>query len=316
MNKVSRFLEESFLRPLLQDSAITDVSYNGESIYFVSNEYGRSFFRKVDEPTIMAMLRQIANMTNHQFSYQKPILDVSFDNYRLSAVHPSIGRVHYEDGCSFSLRIAPKIPIDLELENMINDEIKAIFAKLLSQNRSIIISGATGVGKTELQKYMLSLLPLNSRVIVIDNVQELGILQEQLENIDLTIWEINEDKDNANLPALVRTALRFNPDYILIAESRGPEMADIYNASLTGHPTIITIHSRTSEEVYNRLYQMGQEVFKKMSFEDALTSLKETFPYVIFLRKRKNETGQIIRYINKINAYEEGEIKTLYEQKK
>ena len=35
----------------------------------------------------MNLLRQIANVTNQVFSYQNPVLDVSFANYRLSAMH-------------------------------------------------------------------------------------------------------------------------------------------------------------------------------------------------------------------------------------
>ena len=35
------YIEDSFLSPLLHDPEITDVSYNGVSIFYVHNEKGR-----------------------------------------------------------------------------------------------------------------------------------------------------------------------------------------------------------------------------------------------------------------------------------
>ncbi|MGI6644926.1 MAG: ATPase, T2SS/T4P/T4SS family [Bacilli bacterium] len=314
MQKAALLLEQSFLKPLLEDEQVTDITYNGGAIYFVSNEYGRSFYRVVEQQKIMNMLRQIANITNQQFSYQKPILDVSFANYRLSAVHPSIGRINYDDGCSFSLRIAPKEPLDLVANHMLDEKLVETLKELMNQKKSIVIAGATGVGKTELQKYLLSLLPRNERVILIDNVQELSSLQETHENLDLTVWELNDDKRPSSLKSLIKTALRFNPDYILIAESRGDEMEEIYNASLSGHPTILTLHSDTCEDVYTRIYQMCPNIFKTLTYKDALDSLKATYPIVIFLRKKSNEISQIIRFIEKIIVYKEGKKEVIYEK--
>ena len=47
MQNPALLLENSFLKPLLDDETITDITFNGEKLFFVSNEYGRSFYRNI-----------------------------------------------------------------------------------------------------------------------------------------------------------------------------------------------------------------------------------------------------------------------------
>ena len=37
VEKSLKFIEDSFLAPLLEDANVTDISYNGESIYYLHN---------------------------------------------------------------------------------------------------------------------------------------------------------------------------------------------------------------------------------------------------------------------------------------
>lgn len=314
MQNPALLLENSFLKPLLDDETITDITFNGEKLFFVSNEYGRSFYRNISYSVVMNLLRQIANVTNQVFSYQNPVLDVSFANYRLSAMHEAIRRFGYQNVCSFALRIAPKEPLDLFSLGVVNEKIIDLIKMMLKTNKSIVIAGATGVGKTELQKYIVSLLSSNKRLIVLDNVQELSSLQK-IEHLDITHWEIDERKKESDLANLIKTALRFHPDYILIAESRGEEMKEIYKAALTGHPTIVTIHASRIEDVYPRLYQMSQTVFSSLTYKEAKEELKQTFPFVIYLNKKSDETGHIYRYIEKISQFnQKGKLEIVYEK--
>jgi type IV secretory pathway ATPase VirB11/archaellum biosynthesis ATPase len=105
-NAVS-FLESSFLKDALKEKGITDISYNGESFYCASNVFGRRPLAvEAKREEVGSFLRQIANITERQFSYSVPILDVSFGRYRLNAVFPSLARVRNEKSYSFSLRLA------------------------------------------------------------------------------------------------------------------------------------------------------------------------------------------------------------------
>ena len=102
--KAVYYIENSFLASLLKDEEITDISYNGESIFYVSNDLGR---RKsdisVEQQVVRDFLRQISNISEQQFSFTNPNLDVSIDKYRLNATHQSVGKINNEDVVTFSL---------------------------------------------------------------------------------------------------------------------------------------------------------------------------------------------------------------------
>ena len=72
------FIDNSFLEPVIHESNITDISYNGDSIYFVDNKFGRKKSDiKISLEKARDFIRQIANLCEKQFSYQNPILDVA-----------------------------------------------------------------------------------------------------------------------------------------------------------------------------------------------------------------------------------------------
>ena len=112
-NEIRKYLEESFLSELLQDSEITDISYNGESLFYLHNFKGRQKSDiEVSKDTVMVFIRQIANLAERQFSVTSPFLDVSEGRYRINAIHPSVVRVDNEKSISFSIRIAsPQIRV-------------------------------------------------------------------------------------------------------------------------------------------------------------------------------------------------------------
>ena len=127
--------------------------------------------------------------------------------------------------------------------------------KCLEDEQSIIIAGKTGSGKTELQKYLLSKLKKNTRVIVIDNVQELENLR-QFDDLDLTSWQVTPNNPSASMEELIRNALRSNPDWLVVAEARGKEMSEVLTSVMTGHPIISTVHAYSLEAIPKRVCRM------------------------------------------------------------
>ena len=203
IKKLTEYLESSFLKDLLSLESVTDISYNGESIYYIDNRFGR-MKREVDvEPQLVKdFIRQIANLSEKQFSYQSPELDVSFGKYRLSALHQSICRKNNVECVCFSIRIASsKLRLE-ENERFFPKEVIDLLDVLIQSNVSIVIGGLTGSGKTELQKYLLTRMIENSRTIVIDNILELDQLKID-KKLDLNIWQVDENRSKASIQSLV-----------------------------------------------------------------------------------------------------------------
>lgn len=306
-------LKTPFLHELLNIKGVTDISYNGGELFFVTNEKGRQ--RANASPSskeVGDFLREIANLTERQFSYASPILDVSFGAYRLNAVNLSLARRNNEKTYTFSIRIASKECRIEEDENFFGGNSKAILLSLLKEGESLVIGGKTSSGKTELEKYLLSKMPENSRVIVIDNVEELNLLNNPA--IDLTTWLVNERLAEASFPALIRNALRNNPDYIIVAEARGKEMLDALLSAMSGHPIITTIHARDIASMPERMARLAMLSSEKLDKDEILDDIAHHIRFYVYLEKRENPDGSLSRYLQSIGSLNEknGEMEYLY----
>lgn len=310
--KAITFLESSFLRKMVLEDGVTDISYNGEKLFYQHNYLGRVISDVDVSPTsVMDFLRQIANLSEKRFSIQEPILDLTVGKYRLNAIHPTIGRKGHCKVPTFALRIASENLKAKEDKFFLPDKVISLLKDVLDNNCSIVIGGITGTGKTELQKYLIALMRESTRVIVIDNVLELDSLNLGT-GIDVTMWQYDDQKENISIATLVRNALRSNPDWLIVAESRGEEMREVLNSALTGHPIITTLHAKSIESMPSRIVSMVMMADKKTSYKDVRFDVYSHFRIYIYLKK-KEVGGMIVRYINQIGfVYPSGNIEIVY----
>ena len=311
--KLIGYIENSFIGPLLKDTEITDVTYNGVSFFYVHNDKGRlKADIKVSSEEVMNFIRQIANFSEKQFSYTIPSLDVSIGKYRLNAMHPSIVRVENDKSCSFALRIGSKETRIMSNSEFINNECEKYLTECLTNEKSIMIAGPTGSGKTELQKYLLSKLKKNSRVIVIDNVQELENLR-QFEDLDLTSWQVTQNNPNASMEELIRNALRSNPDWLVVAEARGKEMSEVLTSVMTGHPIISTVHAYSLEAIPKRVCRMIMKADPSEKYKYIFDDVYEHIKIYVYLNRKFGEDGKVHRFIESIGELQkDGTMKIIY----
>ncbi len=127
-----------------------------------------------------------------------------------------------------------------------------ILKKQLDQNYGmILVTGPTGSGKTTTLYSMLHYLnqPWKKIITLEDPVEyELpGIEQSQ---INTTKWYTFEE--------WLKSVLRHDPDIIMVWEIRNAETAEIaFNAALTGHLVLATVHTNTATEAITRLLNLG-----------------------------------------------------------
>ena len=115
----------------------------------------------------------------------------------------------------------------------------------------ILNTGPTGSGKTTtLYAFLKKIHTPEIKIITIENPIEYhlkGIVQTQVE----------EEKGYTFLEGL-RSALRQDPDVIMVGEIRDEETAEIaVNASLTGHLVFSTLHTNNAAGTFPRLIDLG-----------------------------------------------------------
>lgn len=300
ITKLVQFIETSFISSLLADKNITDISYNGVSLFYQHNRLGRKKANiKVDSTEATDFIRQVANMSEKQFSFTSPFLDISVDRYRINAVHSSLVRVGNEKSISFSIRIASYESRIKNDRSFMEPEAKEILETMLKSNESIVIAGPTGSGKTELQKYLLSSLSNNSRIIIIDNIQELDFIRTN-EELDVTSWQVTPSSKEGTFEELIRNALRSNPDWLVIAESRGKEMNDVLNSVMTGHPIISTIHAKDVESVPHRMVRMVEMSETSEDYDEIKEDILTHIKCYVYVNKRIKSNGEVTRFIESI----------------
>ena len=309
--KLIEFIENSFLKELLERESITDISFNGEKLFYQDNLSGRlQSDLVVTNDEVYAFLRQIANLTDQQFSIANPIIDVSVGRYRISALHSSLARKNRDKVFNFSIRLGyDKLRIKDD-GGFINKRALSLLDEAINKKCSIVIAGKTGTGKTEFQKFLISRMNENTRIILIDNINEFETNYFK-DNLDSQTWLVNNQKNNFD--DLIKNALRNNPDWLIVGEARGEEMKACLNSTMSGSPTITTMHARDSESIYHRIARMCMINSKNLVFEETLEDVKEHFKFLVYVKKIFDEkTKSYVRYVDSISTNDKGKFLEVY----
>lgn len=297
--KLEEYLKNSFLKDLLYKENVTDISFNGEDIYYQDNIKGRLKYEcEVNNKIAYEFIRQIANLSDTQFSFSSPILDISIDRFRINAVHSAIARKNRSNAITFSIRIGYESLRIKEDNTFISNKCIKLISLFLRSKQSIIIGGQTSSGKTELQKFILSKLKENTRIIVLDNVEELET-DDFLKNIDSQTWLLKKSS-SLSFDDLIKNALRNNPDWLVVSEARGEEMLSILNSAMTGHPTISTIHAKDCSFIYRRMGRMCMIKNENLKYNEVLEDIYDHFKLIIYVNKMVTKEGKIVRYVEKM----------------
>lgn len=115
---------------------------------------------------------------------------------------------------------------------------------------NIIVAGPTNSGKTTFARSLIERVPINERLITIEDVHEL-ILPNHRNVVNLFY---GEDQGRISATECVKACMRLSPDRIFLAELRGTEAWEYMTALNTGHPgSVTTIHSNSSLETIDRV---------------------------------------------------------------
>jgi type IV pilus assembly protein PilB len=157
----------------------------------------------------------------------------------------------YNESIVMRLLNPKSISVPLEQLGIEERTLKILLEQISRPNGMLLITGPTGSGKTTtLYAFMKRIHSPDIKIITIEDPIEYhlpGIVQTQVE----------EEKNYTFLSGL-RSALRQDPDVIMVGEIRDGETATIaINSALTGHLVFSTLHTNTAAGAFPRLIDLG-----------------------------------------------------------
>jgi pilus assembly protein CpaF len=118
---------------------------------------------------------------------------------------------------------------------------------------NIIVSGGTGTGKTTFLNVLSGFIPVEDRIVTIEDAAELQLHQEHVCRLETRPRDINGEGE-VTIQRLVINALRMRPERIVVGECRGGEALDMLQAMNTGHDgSMTTIHANSPRDALARL---------------------------------------------------------------
>ncbi|MGM5058288.1 P-type DNA transfer ATPase VirB11 [Rhizobium sp. 814_E9_N1_1] len=135
---------------------------------------------------------------------------------------------------------------------------QAFLREAVYARKNIIISGATGSGKTTLSKALIRHIPSSERIISIEDTPELVIPQPN--HVRLFYSKGGQGLAKVGAKDLLESCLRMRPDRILLQELRdGTAFYYIRNVN-SGHPgSITTVHADSARLAFEQLTLLVKE---------------------------------------------------------
>ena len=231
---------------------------NGPNLIFVEKrgklyETGIRFF---NERHLISIIQRIVEPLGRHVDEASPMVDARLpDGSRVNAIIPPLAL----DGASVTIRkFASK---KLTTEDLVNfgsmtQNIADFMAEAVKARQNIIISGGTGSGKTTLLNVLSQFIPLEERLVTIEDSAELKLSHRNLVRLESRPANI-EGRGRIAIRDLLVNSLRMRPDRIIIGECRSGEALDMLQAMNTGHDgSLTTVHANSPRDALSRLENM------------------------------------------------------------
>ena len=238
------------LGPLLEDAEVSEIMINGPGNVWIEAR-GRLTAHAapgLDESALLRAAIHIARPLGLDPA-TTPIIDARLDDGSRVAICVPPASPHV----AITIRRFGKRTFsaaDLVEQKALPENVLEAAAQMLMTRRNILVSGGTGSGKTTLLNALIELLPVDERIVAIEDTLELRI-----DHSNCVRFEARGLQEGAvTIRDLVRHALRHRPDHIVVGEVRGGEAADLLQALNTGHGgSLTTVHANNAESALSRI---------------------------------------------------------------
>ncbi|MEP1231566.1 MAG: P-type DNA transfer ATPase VirB11 [Litorimonas sp.] len=315
---LTRYLEP--LRPWLDAPGISEISVNRpQKVWIEAAGKPREEFDVPDLTSeLLAQLsRQIAASADQLINEERPLLSAALPTgERVQVVAPPAA----PNGYALSIRkqVLHSMNLDdyakqgafdmttLTREIAVSDEVKALQVALkngdvqkfltlaVRSHQNMVISGGTSTGKTTFLNALLQEIPMDERIITIEDTREVNAPHGNL--LNLIAAKGDQGKSLVTIQDLLEATLRLRPDRIILGELRGKEAYTFLRAINTGHPgSICTLHADSPAGAIEQLSLMVLQANLGLSRDEIKDYVSSMIDIVIQLKREGSR-----RYISAI----------------
>ena len=274
------------IEPLFSDEEISEIMCNPDSSCWIEREglVSRWMEGRFAPGELYAGLEVIANRFGKQLDASHPILNVRLpDGSRLSAIIPPVVgpepllNIRKFGRRQFSLD-------DLVRSGTLTSEMADTLRAAIIYRKNIVISGATGTGKTTLLNAIASEIPDNERIFIIEDIAEIRLHKPHVVSSEA---QSDTHKQEVSFDMLLKAALRHRPDRIILGEIRGPEARTLLDAMNTGHDgTLTTIHASSAEGALRRIAALAARSSGQLTQERAEEEARRAIGLVVQIARQ------------------------------
>jgi pilus assembly protein CpaF len=290
------------IEPLLLDESISEIMGNPDASWWyerdgiVRRESGVSF----DAGRLRTGLEVIANQLGKKLDEDNPLLHAQLpDGSRLAAVIPPVVR----PAPALTIRKFPSRHYtvdDLIARGTLSQPLAEFLAAQIRSGKTLLISGGTSTGKTTVLRALATAIPDDQRIVVIEDTSELHLQKPNLLSVEC---QTDTFRASITFDDLLKSALRWRPDRIILGEVRGIEARTLLDSLNTGHTgSLATIHANSAAKALRRFANLVHRSHSQANFEDVEAEIGEAIDYVVHVEREPGR--RVIREVLRLQDYD------------
>ncbi len=303
------FRKLDILQELIEKEDITEIMVNGPDNIFYERKGALYRWDKhfSSEEKLEDVIQQIVAGCNRVVNESSPIADARLENgSRVNIVMKPLAL----NGPFVTIRRFPETAITMEdylAYGSITYEAAEFLKNAVRSGYNIFISGGTGSGKTTMLNVLANYIPMDERIITIEDSAELQI--KGIPNL-VSLETRNATKEGCeeiSIRDLIKTALRMRPDRIVVGEVRGEEAFDMLQALNTGHDgSLSTGHANSATDMLMRL-EMMVLMAKELPLAAIRRQIASGIDILVHLGRMRDKSRRVLEILE-ILGVENGEI--------
>jgi pilus assembly protein CpaF len=286
------------LRRHWDDPAVTDVLINDDIEVWVERRGRLERCPDLRPGEIDVTLQRLLAPLGRRLDRLAPMVDARLpDGTRVCAVIEPVA----VGGTCAAFRIFRRTPFALDDFAPSDGSWANVEDLIRTSTANILITGATGSGKSALLGALASTSPPSERIVVIEDTYELVIDHPNVVRLE-SRNPTHEGRGAIGIDDLLRTALRLRPDRLIVGEVRGREALTLVQAMSTGHRRCLaTLHANSALDGLHRLDVLTLSAAVGWTIEDARSLVDSAIGLVVHM-ERSADGRRVVDHVATVDS--------------